>query len=56
MYALPLPINMPPFKKVSMYGVIREGLRKRNKTKKKKERKHLRCKIFKRVFACVSTR
>ena len=40
MHALPLPINLPPFKKVSMYGVIREGIRKQNKTKqKKKERK-----------------
>ena len=43
MRALPLPINTQPFKKkVSIYGVKREGIRKQmkqNKTKKKKTKK-----------------
>ena len=41
MHVLPLPINLPPFKKVSMYGVIREGIRKQNKTKKKERKKKI---------------
>ena len=39
----PFPIHTPPFEKVSMYGVTREGL------------KNLRCKIFKSVFAFFIT-
>ena len=37
-YALPLPINMPPFEKVSMYGVTREGKKQNKKTKKKRKK------------------
>ena len=33
MRARPLPINTPPFEKVSMYGVTRDGVRKKKKQK-----------------------
>ena len=41
-----LPINTPPFEKVSMYGVTRDGVRKKqnkNKNKKKTKQKKKTC-------------
>ena len=61
MHALQLPINTPPFKKNKYVWRNKRSYKKsykkaKNNLKNKQKGKPLRRKIFKSIFACVSTR